>query len=316
MKNKTINFFELLSERLYQENNLSDITWALLNISSLFRKFFIEFFFDNKKVINNINEIVETSVIYREYSVNDSRPDFYIESAKQSFIVEVKKYDNDYHFQKYYKNFKDSGKALISINKLTSSNQVNGKNSGFTMKTWSEFYFELENKKESINDIEQSLIEGYLQYLKKSCYIINYKKMKLESLNSLYLFNNKIKEIIERNECEVYSKAKSFDENFSGWFFKIKIKSAIIYPWFGITYNDEEINILVELRAGDNWCGDIKKFNDIKDNDSFELINNGDTISFFMPKKIFANILKQDKNDQIKTLEDFFSEIKKELKKR
>ena len=62
------SFFLNLSKRFYDENSLSDITWALANADHTFMKIFMAQFRFNF----NIDELWK---MYRESSENDSRPD-------------------------------------------------------------------------------------------------------------------------------------------------------------------------------------------------------------------------------------------------
>jgi hypothetical protein len=54
-------FFRKLSERLNKENNLSDITWALCESSEQFKNLFLEYCFDDEKIVN-------IDLFTREYS--------------------------------------------------------------------------------------------------------------------------------------------------------------------------------------------------------------------------------------------------------
>ena len=70
---QTKDFFETLSFRLKNENDLSDITWAMCLSCESFRNDFLHFFFPEMVIDKNIS-------IEREVSENDSRPDFLIEN--------------------------------------------------------------------------------------------------------------------------------------------------------------------------------------------------------------------------------------------
>ncbi len=189
MESNTINFFENLSQRLNSENNLSDITLALTQTSFKFKKFFFEFFFADNIETENIDKVIKDAQIYREYTKGDSRPDFYIRTSNGNFLIEIKKYDKDYHFKKYNNNFQGSEKALLSIDKLNKADCKVGETYKFTMKTWNELYTEL--KKEEFIDTEQPLIKGYLKYIKNICNIINHEEMD----NLLQKFRKKKEEI-------------------------------------------------------------------------------------------------------------------------
>ena len=100
-KNELSNFFSALAERKHNENDLSDITYALCYSDDEFCRFFLHFCFD---------EEIKTFDLTREYQRDSSRPDFYFHDLEnQERIIEVKLYDRNQHFNQYEKAF-PSGK--------------------------------------------------------------------------------------------------------------------------------------------------------------------------------------------------------------
>jgi hypothetical protein len=84
-------FFQQLAIRLYNENNISDITWALCESNETFKKIFLGFCFDK-----SIYQKIET--IKRESRVKSVRPDFTITDIDgKKYYLEVKKYDQNLH---------------------------------------------------------------------------------------------------------------------------------------------------------------------------------------------------------------------------
>ena len=72
-----IPFFKSLAKRLYHENDLSDMVYALCESNVGFRQFFINFFFKDAGLKAG------KCSIEREVSWDDgSRPDFVIRSSK------------------------------------------------------------------------------------------------------------------------------------------------------------------------------------------------------------------------------------------
>ena len=85
MSEKINLFFESMAERLTNENDLSDITYALCKTDDDFRKFFLEYCFESP---------VYTDNLIREYADEGSRPDFYfIGRDNNEYLIEVKIYD-------------------------------------------------------------------------------------------------------------------------------------------------------------------------------------------------------------------------------
>ena len=92
------SFFEALAGRLYKENYLSDVTYALCQSDEVFKQFFLDFFFGNG-AINVSRDKVE---ITRELSFDEGRPDFTIRVGdKEIYLIEVKIWNGSHHFAQY-----------------------------------------------------------------------------------------------------------------------------------------------------------------------------------------------------------------------
>lgn len=91
-------FFEAFSWRAYKENDLSDVTYAMCEADSVFKQFFLNFFFKGQEL--NAGECtIEREVSYVGYS---SRPDIVIRDRKKGvYFVEVKIWDGNHHFAQY-----------------------------------------------------------------------------------------------------------------------------------------------------------------------------------------------------------------------
>ena len=96
-------FFSVLAERAYRENDLSDVTYALLEANRAFRQFFLDFFFPHEGLEG------EKVVIEREHVIGDSRPDFWIRNGNEVYLVEVKIWDGGHHFEQYHKILGEEG---------------------------------------------------------------------------------------------------------------------------------------------------------------------------------------------------------------
>lgn len=157
-----------LSERMWKENDLSDMTYALCAGNREFRQFFLDFFFRDSRL--NAEEVD----IYREWTDDaGNRPDFYIidENDKRHYFVEVKLWDGNLHFNDYRKSLDElnsgggqSGTSVSTINlgyiaayKIDTT-KIDERCS---VHTWLEFYTELK-KLSFLND---SAIRGYGKFL-------------------------------------------------------------------------------------------------------------------------------------------------------
>ena len=101
------DFFKGLSERMYKENDLSDITYAMCVANSSFRQFFLDFFFRREFRLEGHD--VEFT---REWDDgHGNRPDFLIEDKSLGkFYIEVKVWDKNQHFPQYLESIKDHHK--------------------------------------------------------------------------------------------------------------------------------------------------------------------------------------------------------------
>ena len=92
----TVRFFEGLAQRMYHENDLSDMVYALCLSNTQFKQFFLDFFFKDQGLK------AENVLIEREVSYSDgSRPDFVIRDEDKIYFVEVKIWDRSHHFAQY-----------------------------------------------------------------------------------------------------------------------------------------------------------------------------------------------------------------------
>jgi hypothetical protein len=257
MKEKLETFFGNLSHRLYSENNLSDITWALLETEYEFRSLFLNFFFQY-----NCTNTTSKIEVFREFSeVEGSRPDFYFKTNEKDYVVEVKKYDRNYHFEQYKEAFPKASQGFISIYNIPKIDNVESR-------TWKEFYEFIVRflTDDSIDKNNKILFESYLVYLKNTCDIFNIKTMKLTNLDSLYHFNMQVEEIInegsnEKFEANIYdSSTKPFLIDRSGRYFSLKHKKTgkVIYPWFGIYYGNY-VRVYTGFKNENGWCIDFTK---------------------------------------------------------
>jgi len=243
------NLISKLSTRFNNENDLSDLTWTLCEISGNFKDLFLSFFFPELKGKLSVIELL------REFSEGNSRPDFYFKVDKQEYLIEIKKYDTNDHFEQYIRDFPNASRAWIAIYQVP-------KRSGFEIKTWEEIHTHLELQLTTIEDQEtKEIVSGYCEYLKQVCSIIKFQKMNLDNLSSLYFFNKHLPSLIERQRpgiiSTIYSQPKSYFEDRSGTFFSLKKSDGVdtYYPWIGVYYDQTKTCICIGFSIG--WCKNI-----------------------------------------------------------
>ncbi len=176
----TIRFFKELSQRMYKENDLSDIVYALCESNLQFKQFFLDFFFKDKGLMA-ANAILEREVQYED----GSRPDFVIRRLKdreeEVFFVENKIWDRSHHFAQYIETLKSADKLgyitnypvneqdLDSANRQAFNSIINKDN---RIKRWHQFRKELAAKAEDINEQSWATsedIQGFLAYCEEVC---------------------------------------------------------------------------------------------------------------------------------------------------
>jgi len=181
------NFIKNLAFYYSQENDISNITCIMCSVNDDFKSLFLKFFFPNI-------DIAEVLSIRREVSDEKnegSRVDLFISMCSESkpYIIEVKKGDRNHHFGQYESAY-DISKERFGY--ITNYDCVEGKNLGYDVKTWEQFYDYL--KTISTDDI---MILGYMEYIKETCGLIKYDKtMNFKGISSIKCFADTAKKII------------------------------------------------------------------------------------------------------------------------
>jgi hypothetical protein len=240
------DFFEYLSERLWDENNLSDITYSLIKSDLQFKSIFFEYCFGEN--CENI-EIME-----REYSKGNSRTDFYflnIENNKK-YILEVKIYDKNIHPE--YKNiFKNSMLSFIA-NYNANGEPYYAEKTYDKVNTWHNFIHCLDNKTKKYYN---PLINGYIIYLKKVTHYLEANKMNLKNTKSLIEFNTLLEKIIKNipeKQLEINNNKKSYGIDFYGKNVKYKKGKKYIEFWIGVYFDNPDWDPFVSIEY-ENFTG-------------------------------------------------------------
>ena len=175
-----------MAERAYKENDLSDVTYALLEANKALRQFFLDFFFPRERLAD------DQVVIEREHAVGEGRPDFWIRTGSKVYLVEVKIWDGGHHFEQYHEILKEEGSrdgrwarlgyianySLRDVNVCKDGPNRKASEIGCGLCTWKEFAKRLE----SDDCAGDSLVRGYLGYLKHYtfCHIIFFCRPKMQ----------------------------------------------------------------------------------------------------------------------------------------
>lgn len=247
-------FLQSLSARLYHENDLSDITWAMCCASSEFQRLFLCFFF---------SELAEKDVeqLERERpdsSDGDSRVDFYVHVVGEAipYIIEVKINDRNHHFGQYERAYGIPSERLGYITNYPLTVD------GYHVRQWEELYDYLRASLCSSDDTEWvAFVEAYLEYVKGVCGIIKLEKpMKLDGMYSLYELMVLLEKLVKRSEedfeLSLYSNKKGNGNGVQGVWFEVDYKNRPIAPtwaWVGVYYDRPEPCICLCFTKEEGW---------------------------------------------------------------
>ena len=296
-------FFENLSVKFRNENALSDMTWAMCETSETFRKIFLKFFFPNY----NFNNIIE---FRREYSSGNSRPDFFIKNSDDIFLVEVKIYDTNHHFDQYTLEFE------IPKSNLGYITNYNLYQNEYSVKTWKGLFEYLDNEIDKLTDDEKLLFSAYLTYISNICSIRKItNKMDLKNLQTILDFNETLKEVtnFETSTFRIENYKQDIKGYRTGYYFKVTDlteKKKDIWIWIGAYFGTDNHQICIAVESGEGWG---KPFYDIIDP---KLIENEDNTYFFYPTQDtnYFNSL-ETYGEQKQYLKDFLIEVVQEYLK-
>jgi hypothetical protein len=313
----TINkFFTHLSERLNDENGLSDVTYAFLKADSQLAKLFMGHF-------NFDFDATKPYEVLREFADDDCRPDFRIEQDEKVYIIENKIYDVNDHFPQYADKFGEAGRGFIANYR---ADEETAKRHSFTCTTWGAFVNELEGVKKSdvvFDDKSWSLLQAYIKYVREVCCIVKLKEIRFDNIDSLYHFNKLTEQVILSSvagyECSLYKGGKSFSETGSGWYFSMKKKGGRteIYPWFGIWYGDEDT--IIYMSFSKSWCKPVQGKYPVKGKSGIyfdkSYINRDDdnALEFPMTNEKWQEFKDGDLERQKVILQSYFTEVIREV---
>lgn len=323
---KIKNLFGKLAERLSNENDLSDVTWAFCETYPKFKEIFLSFFF------NEINE-PENARLTREFSSGSNRPDFLVETDEGKYIIEVKINDRNQHFEDYYKEFNKNeflGYGYITNYSISEVPEIHHQientdksyNDVYKYKTWEEFYKKLNNLEfDSIPEVKI-----YQQYLLKVCNIIKFETMNLSNLNSLFYLNKAIYKTIKENIPKNYSigsiRKNDNDGTVGYWFYLNKENQQVGCFEFNVYFFTSDISISIGVPK--SWSTNIQYYDKLKNikeeqEDSYQVSEDEQIMFFKLNKNKMDFFLKPvgNKSDiadyQMSTLRIFFNQVMKKI---
>lgn len=321
MESYTNSFFRNLGDRIYNENRLSDVIWALCKSSPEFMKLFLNFFFGESIAHESHIEI------HREFASGNCRVDFWIKNEGITYIIEVKIGDTQHHFKDYRIAYPKAKKGYIANYDLPIHDD-------YITKTWVEFVKHSESIIDSrahINAEELELIKGFITYLKTVCEILEIQKMTLNNLSSIRDFLLLSTKIISEPfyndndgqnhfKCNLNNQKYGCNDYTLGKWFTIHKNGKVFSSgnsWFGLSLSDDVIYFYLSGDGGNSEAFKalkqahdvltdnqyfLKPYVDITDPDAY----NFELSEFYMGK---INDSETTVDDQRKIITNFFRAV-------
>ena len=265
------SFFQALAERRHNENQLSDITYALCQSDEAFKKFFLDSFFGS----GNIDVCRDKVEITRESCFDEGRPDFEIRVGNDStYLVEVKIWDDNHHFAQYKAILGDRGKKIkghlgyianyvIAPSNLSDADRKAYEivcDKGKTVKTWKEFVRELER----CQAFDDPVIKGYIHYVRSVCPFDDFELSEESVVTTLHfrkvaLFINglaqKIGSMASKGVFPYHSSREFGSQGHMGHFFELRDYDGknSAWGWVGANYTQNGAVVFVEFEDKIGW---------------------------------------------------------------
>ena len=297
-----------------EENDLSDLTWALGRNCEEFLKSLVFFF------CFNLNPDLPTEIVREDSLGEGCRSDISIENGDTVFVIENKIYGRNYHIEQYgrlrFLREKEIGKlGLITNYRIDDITRAKARGYNFTTPgTWEQFsrYLDSKMQEKSFSADWEDVIKGYIEYVKEVCSIMEIKEIRFGSLSSLAYFNRLVKKVVEQFQsetldCQLYKIGSAFGENWSGQYFSFKKKGgkSAVYPFFGIYYNEEPPTIVFSFE--NDWCEEIySKFKGKhKEGSFFDIWSDENEVTFELNEKKYGEFVTSSGDRQEAILQEF-----------
>ncbi len=245
-------FFEKLYERKWKENNLSDISSALMLSDHRFSVLFLAFF-----GLQLENEPIS---VEREYAFDrQHRIDFVVRFGSTTLFIENKISDPHYHVEEYDPFISKLGeraghsthKALITVSNLDDQAKAICAAHSWTILTWTDVLREINWDDPEITPMARY---GFRAYLSRICEVKEVREMCLDAktIKSLTSLNNAIENTITQSSqnASVYRTIYAASNDSYGKYFELQTSQGEIWPWFGLVFDDSSIYIEVDSDWG------------------------------------------------------------------
>ncbi len=306
-------FFEALAARAYKENDLSDVTYAMCQSDSVFKRFFLDFFFPKANLSS------EDAIFEREHSADNGRPDFWIRVNNTTYIVEVKIWDGSHHFEQYNETLREENQCepKYAWQYLGYITNYKLEHEEVTVKTWKDMYEELKSK----NGFDDPTIIAYMSYVKsvcgfETCNIDNFE-FNPEDFEYIKQICQEIDKCVDGGtdtkptNIEAYNRSVNFKTKcWMGRHFELKEfkDDKSIWGFLGVTYKGDIANICVSFRDQNGWA----KLLCDNHRTQIEKLKSNNAIAYEGSELVFY-MTKEEKNSGT-SINDFFRNVLKEIK--
>ena len=304
--------FRHLARRLRRENDLSDVTWAVVQTVPALGRDICRFFGVAVAPEYPLN-------VHREYPIGSGyHVDVAFVTRDRILLLENKLWDQQYHLEEYAETTRtqeEASLALISNHRLASSALELASQHRWQVKYWEDLLDFLCKQ----NYVEyQPLVEGYLAYVKGVCDLATIGLIRLEdsTLHSLRDLNILIKRVIESSGdavgCKLYtSNPRGYGPSWSGWNYSLEKThfGKPAWPLFGVDFTEAAC---ICITLDEDWNPQIvPKLRPLvgSRDEVCEIGEYGDGIGFTLLADRYRSLNSLDREAQKKELEDFFLHV-------
>jgi hypothetical protein len=332
------SLFASLAERLRQENDLSDLTWAACQAAPELGEAFARFFGVNEHEAKGIS-------LEREYPLGDGRRiDFaLLTGSGLRVFVENKIWDRNYHFKDYaglvQRHHQGAPLFLLTNHRPEAALLPDAEQLGWEIRHWQELVEFIEHQASAepsadLVDKDQrsslagegrstELIRAWTAYVKAVCDMVEIRRLHLDptTLYSLVSLGVLIDEFIGSSSSgdfvyKKYQTRRSHASGCSGSYYELTFQpsDARIWPFFGLDFEKpEHVYLALWLDTDWNRAFIVAHRAELMKTTGFEFYESDWGIGLRVSHAALEDLLQLDLPEQRSRLSSFFLEANKIL---
>lgn len=294
-------FFRFLGERLTDENNASDVLCAAFRAFDEFRSVVVECL-----------RLPSTGPleITRERTIEGSRPDFLITGEEGFFLVEVKLFDKNYHYDEYNRLAIDGVKPNRII--LLTARKPDHELGGWCVVRWGHFIEKLEETHQQINF-------ALAKYFGRVTMTKSLEAISLGRPRGILHLNRALERTIENYDstdfqARIYTGGRNnFSAESSGYYYELKHRTQperCAWPLYCLVYTDDREGIELALRQDYHRPSYDRMFGALRQFYGERLKSEGPWCFVDMAPDVFERLIScGDKQEQLQILSGFLTEF-------